>query len=71
VAIGAGRTRLVRQLLTETLPVLAALDSDHELALAHEELAAVLGAAGDADGAREHTDEASRLRSAAIPPSSD
>jgi tetratricopeptide (TPR) repeat protein len=54
-----------RQLLTETLPVLAALDSDHELARAHEELAAVLGAAGDADGAREHAREATRLRSAA------
>jgi tetratricopeptide (TPR) repeat protein len=54
-----------RQLLTETLPVLAALDSDHELARAHEELAAVLGAAGDVDGAREHAREATRLRSAA------
>lgn len=60
-----------RQLLTETLPVLAAFDSSHELARAHEELAAVLGAAGDADGAREHTDEATRLRSAVVPPPRD
>lgn len=59
-----GELDTASQLLTETLPVLAALDSDHELARAHDELAAVLGAAGDADGARVHTDEATRLRSA-------
>ncbi len=59
-----GELGAARQLLIETLPVLATFDSDHELARAHEELAAVLDAAGDADGAREHTDEATRLRSA-------
>ncbi len=56
-----------RQLLEETIPVLAELDSDHELARAHEELAAVLGAAGDTDGAHDHTTEATRLRSAGMP----
>ena len=63
-----GHLGSARHLLNETIPVFAEFAADHERASAHEELAAVLGAAGDADGASEHTGEARRLRSAGAVP---